>query len=324
MAELRDRYGRLLKYVRISVTDRCNFRCSYCMPEEGVECMSHSDIMRYEEIDFLCGALWELGVRKFRFTGGEPLVRRDFVPFLKSLKENYPGMKLALTTNASLLEPHAKALSEVGLHSLNISLDTLDPEKFSCITRIGKLDDVLKGIRAAISHGIENIKLNVVLINGFNDGEINGLLEFAESNGLLLRLIEFMPIENGIWNKDCFVDSDEIFKRLPAKGRWLPEPSKEPEDGPAKYYRNEATGERIGIIAAVSHHFCADCNRLRVSASGGLRLCLFSAEEIPLRDLILKKDLEGLKKLIAESVLKKPGGWESINNGEVKMSGIGG
>jgi cyclic pyranopterin phosphate synthase len=324
MAELIDRYGRLLKYVRISVTDRCNFRCTYCMPEDGVECISHKSIMRYEEIDFLCDVLWDLGVRKFRFTGGEPFVRRDFVPFLKDLRERYSSMKIALTTNASMLAPYAAPLSEIGIHSLNISLDTLDPIKFKKITRIGNFDDVMKGIKAAKDSGIGSIKLNVVLIRGFNDGEISSLLEFASNNGLLLRLIEFMPIENEIWDEESFISGDEILSNLPGGGVWERMPSNGMDEGPAAYYKNSRSGHKIGIITAVSDHFCNKCNRLRISASGQLRLCLFSPEEIPLRELILKRDTEGLKRLILESIENKPRGWEKAGNGELHMSGIGG
>ena len=202
LGELVDGFGRRLNYVRISVTDRCNFRCTYCMPEEGVKCLSHRDILRYEDIAFLCGAFAELGVGKFRFTGGEPLVRKGLVPFLQSLHAEMPHIKTALTTNASLLEEYAEGLARAGLHSLNISLDTLDPEKFRKITRIGDIERVYAGIRAAKRAGLANIKLNTVLIRGFNDGEVERLLEFAEEHGLLLRLIEFMPLEDDVWTKE--------------------------------------------------------------------------------------------------------------------------
>ncbi|MCE5202531.1 MAG: GTP 3',8-cyclase MoaA [Synergistaceae bacterium] len=324
MAELIDAYGRRLNYVRISVTDRCNFRCTYCMPPEGVKCLAHSDIMRYEEISLLCGALWDLGVRKFRFTGGEPLVRKDLVPFLTKLTEQLPGIKIALTTNGSLLGQYAESLAEIKLHSLNISLDTLNAEKFASITRLGSLDAVIEGIRAASKAGIRNIKLNAVLIRGFNDGEIGDLLRFSKEEGLLLRIIEFMPLEDGVWNKSSFISGREILQMLPEADHWLQENRHFTEDGPANYYRNEKSGDTIGIIAAVSNHFCPNCNRLRVSASGNLRLCLFSAAEISLRPFLVSGDTEGVKKIIIESIINKPRCWDDIRTGQLHMSGIGG
>lgn len=324
MAELIDFYGRHLRYVRISITDRCNFRCSYCMPAEGVECLSHADILRYEDISFLCGTFWDLGVRKFRFTGGEPLVRKGLVPFLAQLKEEFPKMKLALTTNASLLDRYAPELAKIGLHSLNISLDTLDPVKFAEVTRIGSLSDVITGIRAAVRAGIPNLKLNAVLIKGFNDHEIGGLLRFAKEEGLLLRLIEFMPLEDDVWSRERFISGSEILAMLPDGDAWKVEKRGTDEDGPAKYYVNEKTGDTIGIITAVSDHFCEKCNRLRVSASGKLRMCLFSAEEIPLAQMIRNHDKAGLEQLILESIKRKPRCWDDIHDGKQHMSGIGG
>lgn len=323
MAELIDTYGRSLRYVRISVTDRCNFRCTYCMPAEGVKCIEHSEILRYEDIAFLCGLFWDLGVRKFRFTGGEPLVRKGLVPFLGQLKADFPCMKLALTTNASLLGQHVGELARVGLHSLNISLDTLDPDKFASITRGGSLDEVIAGIRASARAGIKNIKLNTVLIKGFNDGEIGVLLGFAQREGLLLRLIEFMPIEENIWSKENFISAGEILRMLPDSGAWKAE-RPAAEEGPAQYYVNKRTGETIGVIEAVSNHFCDNCNRLRVSASGGLRMCLFGEREIPLRRLIRQRDREALRELILSGVKEKPRCWSEVNGGERHMSRIGG
>ena len=324
MAELIDDYGRHLNYVRISVTDRCNFRCTYCMPAEGVQCIDHSQIMRYEEILQLCKVFHELGVRKFRFTGGEPLVRKGLVPFLKELKSQLPDIKTALTTNASLLSQYAAELSEAGLHSINVSLDTLDPDKFSSITRIGDINCVLGGIKAAKEAGIRNIKLNAVLMKGFNDGEVPSLLKFARAEGLRLRLIEFMPLEDGVWSKENFISGEEVLRTLPDGGCWRPLAAEADKDGlgPAQYYLNEKTDDVIGVITAVSNHFCSSCNRLRVSARGSLRTCLFSPGEIPLRQLI--PEPEKLKEAILEAIKSKPKCWNDIRNGQLHMSGIGG
>ncbi|HAJ93372.1 MAG TPA: GTP 3',8-cyclase MoaA [Synergistaceae bacterium] len=324
MDRLTDDFGRDLNYVRISVTDRCNYRCKYCMPAEGVEFLEHSEIMRYEEISFLCRVLWELGVRKVRFTGGEPLVRRGLVSFLKELNKEFPEMKTALTTNASLLGQYAEDLVQANLHSLNISLDTLDPVKFADVTRLGNIDDVISGIRAAVRAGIKNIKLNTVLIRGFNDGEIGSLMAFAKREKVLLRLIEFMPLEDDVWNEDAFISGEDILKMLPEGDLWKAEKPHSDQAGPAKYYRNEKTGDSIGIITAVSNHFCKYCNRLRVSATGKLRTCLFAPEEIPMRPLILNEDSEGLKTLILDSIKNKPRCWSDVRAGHQHMSGIGG
>lgn len=324
MAQLTDGYGRTLRYVRISVTDRCNFRCSYCMPETGVRCIDHDSILRYEDISFLCSVFWELGMRKFRFTGGEPFVRRGLVPFLGRLKTELTGIKLALTTNGSLLDRYAGQLARAGIHSLNISLDTLDPEKFASITRVGSLGTVIKGIRAARDAGIKNIKLNAVLIKGFNDTEVSALLDFAKKERLLLRLIEFMPLEDAVWSAEHFISGGEILGMLPDSGAWKPEKGGGEEDGPARYYVNEKTGDVIGVIEAVSNHFCDSCNRLRVSAEGGLRACLFDDRETPLRDVIRRRDEEGLTALILNSVKEKPRCWDDVRKGGLHMSRIGG
>ena len=324
MATMTDDFGRDLNYVRISVTDRCNYRCRYCMPPEGVEYLEHSEIMRYEEIAFLCSVLWDLGVGKVRFTGGEPLVRKGLVSFLKELNREFPRMKTALTTNGSLLEEYAEGLAEANLHSLNISLDTLDPVKFADVTRLGDLDRVISGIRSAVRAGLGNIKLNTVLIRGFNDGEVGALMSFAKEEKVLLRLIEFMPLEDSVWKEEAFISGEEILKMLPDGDFWRAERPNSALSGPAKYYRNEKTGDSIGIITAVSNHFCKYCNRLRVSATGKLRTCLFAPDEIPMRGFLLDKDREGLKELILESIKNKPRCWNDVRTGHQQMSGIGG
>lgn len=324
MTKLIDSYGRKLSYARISVTDRCNFRCSYCMPADGVPCVEHSDILRYEDISFLCSLFWELGVRKFRFTGGEPLVRRGLVPFLAQLRAELPEMILALTTNASMLDRYAEELARIKLDSLNVSLDTLDPRKFAAITRVGSLDQVINGIRAAVGAGIKNIKLNAVLIRGFNDGEIGDLLSFAKREGMLLRLIECMPLDDGVWSDENFISAGDILKVLPDSEAWRPEKALDKEAGPARYYVNDKSGDSVGVIEAVSNHFCDSCNRLRVLATGYLRLCLFGDVEISLREKIVERDRTGLRDLIISGVKEKPRCWSEVINCKRRMSHIGG
>lgn len=325
MDELKDTLGRRLNYVRISVTDRCNFRCTYCMPAEGVVWQDHAHIMRFEEMLDLCRTLASLNVRKIRFTGGEPLVRRGMVDFLLELRRQQPELKIALTTNASLLDEAANRLAEVRLSALNISLDTLNPEKFKSITRIGDIESVLRGIRAARDAGIGNIKLNTVLVRGFNDDEVEAILRFATQSGVLLRLIEFMPLGDDVWTSDKFISSGDILEMLSRFGRWNPDVSQATElDGPASYYKNETTGARIGIISAVSKHFCASCNRLRVSASGKLRTCLFSGSEYPLLPHLRSKNLSQVRSCILHAVAEKPKCWQDIRDGSLQMSRIGG
>lgn len=324
MAEVIDSYGRHLNYVRISVTDRCNFRCTYCMPPEGVKGIDHNDIMRYEEILRLCMVFRELGVKKFRFTGGEPLVRKDIVPFLAKLRLQLPAVKIAMTTNGFLLEKYAQKLATVPIDSLNISLDTLNHDKFKRITRVDGIERVFSGIRAAVNSGIKNIKINTVLIKGFNDTEISQLLKFSAEEGVLLRLIEFMPLHNSIWNEKHFISSNDILAILKESGDWKLQNSVAFEDGPAKYYRNEKDGAKVGIISAVSDHFCSSCNRLRVSASGNLRTCLFSPQEFPMRELLANPDTTRLKEAILENIKNKPKCWKDIRTGKSRMSSIGG
>ena len=325
MDELKDTQGRRLNYVRISVTDRCNYRCTYCMPAEGIVWQDHAHIMSFEEILDLCRTLVSLNVRKIRFTGGEPLVRRGMVDFLLKVREQFPELKIALTTNASLLEEFSDKLKEVGLSALNISLDTLNPVKFKNITRTGDIEAVFRGIRAARNAGITGIKLNTVLIRGFNEEEIEGILQFAKKTEVLLRLIEFMPLGDDVWTSEKFISSSAILDMLSTFGRWDPDLSQATElDGPAAYYRNAETGLRIGIISAVSKHFCANCNRLRISASGKLRTCLFSGTEYPLLPYLRSGDLEQVRNRILQAVHEKPKCWQDIRDGSLQMSRIGG
>lgn len=321
--------GRKIDYARISVTDRCNYRCTYCMPEDGVQPIPHEQVMRYEEISTLCNALWELGVKKIRFTGGEPLVRKGLVSFLKSLRHDLPDLAISITTNASLLSRYAKDLAEVGLSGMNISLDTVDPEKFRSITRVGDISDVVTGIDAACGAGIANIKTNTVLIRGFNDAELPRILNFAWERNIIPRVIEFMPLGDDVWKREKFIGSKEIMEHLTEFGDWTREDdfgegTRTLPRGPAKYFVNKANGKRVGVIEAVSNHFCSDCNRLRITARGNMRACLFSRDEIPLLDIIRRGDMAALKTAIVAGVASKPDCWEDARDGKQRMSGIGG
>ncbi|MCL2767821.1 MAG: GTP 3',8-cyclase MoaA [Synergistaceae bacterium] len=303
-----DRYGRSVDYARISLTDRCNYRCIYCMPEKGVEWVPHSQIISYEEILFLVARMFDIGIRKVRFTGGEPFVRKGLTSFLREVNERIPDMKIALTTNGALLAKYAGEIQNMKLAGINISLDTLDEGKFSEITRGGELSEVLKGIEAVKDFGIP-IKLNAVLMKGFNDLEIPDMLNYASNKGLLLRLIEFMPLDNEVWAKDRFISSLEVIDRISKLDSWAPvilnnEPSL--PMGPAKYFKNSTTGQCIGIISAVTSHYCENCNRLRINSSGMLRPCLFSNYNLDLRPVLISKDSEELFRIFSSALDMKP------------------
>lgn len=321
---LTDRYKRKIDYVRISVTDRCNFRCRYCMPEEGIPLLDHRDLLTYEELSFLCDTLHRMGVRKVRFTGGEPLVRRGFLGFLRGIRDSMPNLKVALTTNGALLDLYAREIGEIGISGLNVSLDTIQEDKFRYVTRNGELKRVLEGLRASREVGIRSIKVNTVIIRGFNDDEIGDILAFCQENDYLLRLIEFMPMDDGVWSKESFVPAEEILSKVNRGGRWVPFSTGEEVAGPARYYWDPETGQRIGVISAVSSHFCAWCNRVRVSATGKMRACLFAKEETDLRRFIASGDREGLMAAIADTVNSKPRCWEDVATGDLHMSQIGG
>jgi cyclic pyranopterin phosphate synthase len=324
-----DAGGRRIDYARISVTDRCNYRCIYCMPRDGVASLPHDRIMRYEDILWLAGILSGMGVRKVRFTGGEPLVRRGMPGFLMDFRDAFPEMALSITTNASLAAQNARALARVAGLSMNISLDTLDPLKFREMTRGGNIGDVMSGIAAALDAGISPIKINTVPIRGFNDTELPEIIGFAWDNGIIPRFIEFMPLCDEVWARDRFMGSAEILRILSLMGEWtLISPGAKGEAGvprgPAKYYLNSASGRVAGIIEAVSNHFCSSCNRLRITALGSMRPCLFSGKETPLLKIIRMRDSASVKREIIRGINAKPLFWNDARDGKGRMSDIGG
>ena len=322
---LKDRFERQLNYVRISITDRCNFRCLYCMPEEGLEWIPHDRIMTYEEILFLAQVLKGMGVEKVRFTGGEPLVRKGFFPFLDAFNASVTGVRTVLTTNGSLIPQFIDEISRSGLSGVNVSLDTLDEDLFRFITRGGRLQDVIEGIGLLAKRTEIPIKINTVLMKGVNDGEVKALLDFARFNRAVLRLIEFMPLDDSVWKKDLFIPASAIFQKLPDPEKWERlDKSSDHSAGPARYYRNSSTGQELGLIEAVSHHFCDSCNRLRVSATGIMRPCLFSEEGVFLRPALLSGDAAMVEALVLQAVSCKPGSYNQARSGAMHMSRIGG
>lgn len=274
-----DGCGRTIDYLRLSVTDLCNYRCRYCMPEEGVPKRHHEEMLTLEELAEIASACVQLGVKKIRLTGGEPLVRRGIVELCRSLRA-IPGLQeLCMTTNGSLLETLAVPLRQAGVDRLNISLDTLRPDRFAAMTRRGTLSDVLSGIAAAEKAGFQNLKFDTVLIGGFNDDEIEDLVDLTRTHSWEMRFIELMPMGPCAgWDKHCFLSGEEVLKRVSTL-------QEIPSQGVARRYRLPGAAGTVGLISPVSHDFCADCRRVRVTADGRLKGCLHSAEELPLRGL---------------------------------------
>ena len=293
---MKDRYGRTIKYLRLSVTDLCNCRCVYCMGENGVPRLPHSAILSFEEIEEIVRAAVSLGVTKVRLTGGEPLVRRGIDELVRRLRGIEGVEELAMTTNGARLAEYAARLKSAGLDRLNVSLDTLDPEKFRRITRIGELRDTLDGLDAARRAGFERIKLNTVLMGGVNDEEIAEIAALAKDGAFDVRFIELMPIgECTDWDRRRFLPAERVLEYLP-KGERVP------SDGVAELWRPAGFRGTVGLIRPLSHRFCADCDRIRVTADGCLKPCLHSAREIPLRG----KHGEALVRTIAEGMQTKP------------------
>ncbi|TET48126.1 MAG: GTP 3',8-cyclase MoaA [Dehalococcoidia bacterium] len=304
MTGLSDSFQRPIDYLRISVTDRCNLRCVYCMPAEGINLLPHEDILSYEEIYQIANAAAEMGIKKVRITGGEPLVRVGLSSLIRMLAQIDAIDDIALTTNGTLLSQYADELKAAGLRRVNISLDTLKPDNFRLITRGGDLDDVLESMDAAGAAGLDPIKINVVVMAGSNDDE---LLDFARKTvkeGWHVRFIEHMPL-NMEMASSSFVSVNEIRERLAILGEL--EPCTFKGNGPAKYYRLPHANGTIGFITPVSEHFCFHCNRLRLTADGKLRPCLLSDREIDLRQPLRNGiSAEELKKLIKRAVDSKP------------------
>ncbi len=290
-----DRYGREIRYLRLSVTELCNLRCRYCMPEDGVCKKRHEEMLTQEEMLSAIRAAASLGIQKLRLTGGEPLVKPNIVRLCEGAART-PGIReICLTTNGLLLPRLAKDLRAAGVNRLNISLDTLDPEKYHYITRRGSLEDALKGIEAALAAGFEKIKLNTVLIGGFNDGEIRPLAELTKQYPVDLRFIELMPMyDSGDFGPEAFIPYTVVTDTLPEL-----EPL--PTDGSvAKLYRLPGARGRVGLISPVSAHFCASCNRIRITADGKIKPCLHSPDELSIKGLKEEEMVQVLRRAILE------------------------
>lgn len=297
---MKDSFGREINYLRISLTDRCNLRCEYCMPEEGIDKLDHEEILTFEELYVLTEAFVELGITKIRFTGGEPLVRHGVLELISKVSKLDGVKEIAMTTNGTLLTKYASKLKEAGLNRLNISLDTLDYEKYKEITRGGDLNRVLDGINAAKEAGLTPIKINTVLIGGFNENEIPKFVGLTKENNIDVRFIELMPIgEAAAFAKDKFIPNSRV---LDAVAELAPIEN-EDISSPAVYYKLPNSKGKVGIINPISCKFCSNCNRVRLTSTGKLKLCLHTNREIDLKKAL--RNNEDIRELIKKSILTK-------------------
>jgi cyclic pyranopterin phosphate synthase len=308
-----DPFGRQISYVRVSVTDRCDFRCVYCMSED-MNFLPKRDILSLEELDRLCLAFVRLGTRKLRITGGEPLVRRNVMAFFHGLKRHVESGALdevTLTTNGSQLARFAHELADCGVRRVNVSLDTLDPDKFRTVTRWGDHESVMKGIDAAVAAGLR-VKINAVALKGFNDAEARSLVAWAHGRGFDLTFIEVMPL--GAMEED----RADQFMPLTELKRDLDEsltltPSDYATGGPARYYDVRETGGRLGFITPLTHNFCESCNRVRVTCTGTLYMCLGQADAADLREPLRRSESdEPLIAAIRDAIARKPRGHDFV------------
>jgi cyclic pyranopterin phosphate synthase len=306
-----DRYGRQISYLRISVTDRCDFRCVYCMSEH-MQFLPKSEVLSFEEIDEIARAFIARGTRKIRLTGGEPLVRRDIVALVEKLG-GYLGQgldELTLTTNGSQLRRYAGRLAAAGVRRINVSLDTLDEARFRDITRRGRIAEVLDGIDAAQEAGLK-VKLNMVAMRGVNDDEIEPMMTFAHGRGFGLTLIEGMPLgEVGIDRVDSYLPLKELRARLAAK--YTLEPTEHRTGGPARYDWVKETNGLLGFITPMSHNFCESCNRVRLTATGQLYLCLGQDDMVDLRAVLRSDGPAALDAALQRAMQLKPKGHDFI------------
>ena len=292
-----DRLGRDITYLRISVTDKCNLRCRYCMPAEGVCKRNHFDMLSEDEVVMAVQAAAELGIRKVRITGGEPLVKKNIVSICRRTAA-VPGIEeVCLTTNGILLPQLGKELKAAGVKRINLSLDTLDPEKYAYITRIGRLEAFRAGLEAALAAGFEKVKINAVLIGGFNDDEIEDLANLTREYPVDMRFIELMPIlDSDEFGEAAYVPYSRVLEKLPEA---VPV---EADGGVAKLYRLPGARGNVGLISPVSAHFCGSCNRIRLTADGKLKPCLHDCVEYSLKGL----DYEGMKATLEQAIWNKP------------------
>ncbi len=330
MRPLIDSHHRKIEYLRISVTDRCNLRCLYCMPAEGVNLATPESILRYEEILRIARLSVNHGVTRIRVTGGEPLVRKGIVEFIRELSGLKGLEEVSLTTNGVALKEFAGRLKDAGLTRVNVSLDSLKRERFAKVTRGDKLDAVLEGLEEAQRVGLTPVKINMVVIKGFNDDEIVDFARISREKPYHVRFIEYMPFntEEG-WDREKCISADEIKRLIEAEVPLLPIEERGAGAGPARRFKIKGAPGELGFISPVTRHFCGECNRLRLTADGKIRACLFSDTEVDLKGALRDgSDDRAIEDLLFHAVMEKPAG-HHINENIFKrcartMSLIGG
>jgi len=310
LPSLEDKFGRTVKDLRISVTDRCNFRCFYCIPDEDIVWQRKQELLTYDEIVLVSEIAAGLGVEKIRLTGGEPLLREDLEVLITRLAK-IPGLRdLAMTTNAHGLKRRASALRSAGLNRLTISCDSLNPDTFKTITKRDALQSVLDGIEATTAAGFLPPKINCVVIRGINDDEIADFADFARATGVCMRFIEYMPLDNGHqWDRRLLFTGREVLQRVEARHKLVPIDRDSPSETALKYVFADGEPGEIGIIAPVTMPFCGACSRLRLTADGNLRTCLFSMVDHNIREVLRRGAThDQIVRFITDTVLKKKPG----------------
>jgi len=334
---MKDSHGRVIDYLRISLTDKCNFRCIYCMPAEGVCPMGHDELLRIEEIEAITRVATRIGIKSVRLTGGEPLVRKGVVDLVQALNDMPEIENISMTTNGVLLPKMADDLKRAGLSRVNISLDTLDPEQFEFITRVGKIESTLAGIDAALEAGVNPVKINAVTVRSLNQ-DFLAFAKLSIDRPLHVRFIEYMPVGTSTgsdgtgWGKQDVVPSEELLGIINERAReeGLPELVPAGNDdkpigwGPARYFEFPGAKGTVGFISPLSRHFCSECNRLRLTADGKLRPCLFSDREVDVRTALREGGEEAVYNCFLEALNLKPDEHHDKVGTERNMSQIGG
>lgn len=326
-ATLLDRCGRRVDYLRVSVTDRCNLRCTYCMPAEGLPLRPREDVLTYEDIAFTIGVANTLGVDRVRVTGGEPLLRRDLPQLIRLVRQTTTTREIALTTNALLLHRHADALRDAGLDRLNVSLDSLRPDRFERMARAALLEQTWRGIDAAAAAGFSPIKVNAVVLAGFNDDELEQWAELTRDRDLIVRFLELMPIGEGAALRRLGGYFDLSAARAALAERVGLEPAEAPHgNGPARYWRVPGARGLLGFITPMSHPYCDTCSRFRLTSTGDVRPCLAHDVEVPLRAAIRARDAEAVRHGLQQAAAIKPAGhaWRDGATTHTGMSELGG
>lgn len=324
---MKDRQGRTIDYLRISVTDRCNFRCRYCMPADGTTLVPHENILTFEEILQIVRAGAVLGIHKIKLTGGEPLVRKNIVHLVEALHTISGITDITMTSNGYFLKEYAGILKHAGLSSVNVSLDTFDPERFAEITRVDAFDKVMDGIRTAKEAGL-TVKINCAVMDDMKETEVLAFADFSIKTGIPVRFIEMMPIGEG--RQFTAIDNDRLLGVLKGKYPDITQLGERLGNGPAVYYSLENGAGVIGFISSMHHKFCMNCNRVRLTSEGMLKLCLFKNAGINLRDILRAGATdEELQRMMKEAIAEKPADYEMSRNEQTKydsrtMNQIGG